>query len=213
MASADKEDQKKNEVGLPSSLPPPYFRFPFQPFPFLMFSHHFQAIRRKATTETADAKEELQRKEQIKEAARKRQDKLDDIEAKKRAKAAIEADKEARRKKAEADKAAREGRAPPSSAPAAAAAAAAPAAERAAVNHSEARLRLQTASGNILKTFPAETTLFEVAQAVEAETGTPVECFSTTFPRKKYEGSVDFSKTLKEAGMTPSSVLLVNKVG
>ncbi|KAL2879559.1 hypothetical protein SGCOL_005169 [Colletotrichum sp. CLE4] len=164
-----------------------------------------EKIRMKATKETQEAKEELARKEQIKEAAKKRQEKQDDIEAKRRIKAKIEADKEERRRKAEEAKAAREGRAPE----APAAAAAAPAAPKAVANHNEARLRLQTAGGNVVKTLPAETTLFEVAQMLQSETGTAVTSFSTTFPRKTFEGHMDLSKTLKEAGLTPSAVLIV----
>ncbi|KAH7148401.1 hypothetical protein EDB81DRAFT_758826 [Dactylonectria macrodidyma] len=165
-----------------------------------------EKIRQKNTKETHEAKEELARKEQIKEAARKRQEKLDDIDAKKRIKAKIEADKAERRRKAEEAKAAREGRAP-DAAPASAAPAAA--ASRPKANHNEARLRLQTDSGNIMKTLPAETTLFELAQLLQTETGNAVTSFSTTFPRQTFEGSVDFSKTLKEAGFVPSSVLIV----
>lgn len=164
-----------------------------------------QQIRAKSTKESQEAKEELKRKEQIKEAARKRQEKLDDIEAKKRIKAKIEADKAERRRKAEEAKAAREGRV----AETAAAAPAPAAAPKPKADHSEARLRLQTASGNILKTLPAETTLFELAQLVQGETGSAVTSFSTTFPRKTFEGDTDMSKTLKEAGLTPSSVLIV----
>ncbi|KAF7545050.1 hypothetical protein G7Z17_g9476 [Cylindrodendrum hubeiense] len=164
-----------------------------------------ERIRQKSTKESHEAKEELARKEQIKEAARKRQEKLEDVEAKKRIKAKIEADKAERRRKAEEAKAAREGRAP-EAAPAAAPAAAAP---RPKVNHNEARLRLQTDGGNIMKTLPAETTLFELAQLLQAETGNAVTSFSTTFPRQTFEGTVDFSKTLKEAGFVPSSVLIV----
>ncbi|POR32406.1 Uncharacterized protein TPAR_07384 [Tolypocladium paradoxum] len=171
-----------------------------------------EKIRLKATKETQDAKEELARKEQIKEAARKRQEKLEDLEAKKRIKAKIEADKAERRRKAEEAKAAREGRVPePTAAPAAApaAAAAAAAAPKPKSDRTEARLRLQTASGNIMKTLPADTTLFELAQLVEGETGTPVTSFSTTFPKQTFEGDLDMSKTLKEAGFIPSSVLIV----
>ncbi|KAH7325780.1 ubiquitin-related domain-containing protein [Stachybotrys elegans] len=175
----DKEDQKRNEK-----------------------------IRLKSTKETQDAKEELQRKEQIKEAARKRQEKLEDLEAKKRIKAKIEADKAERRRKTEEAKAAREGRAPEAAA-SASAPAAAPAAAKPKADHSEARLRLQTDSGNITKTLPAETTLFELAQQVESETGKPVTSFSITFPRKTFQGNEDMSKTLKEAGFVPSSVLIV----
>lgn len=174
-----------------------------------------EQIRQKSTKESQEAKEELARKEQIKEAARKRQEKQDDVEAKKRIKAKIEADKAERRRKAEEAKAAREGRAPehdagasaPASTAAAAAAAAAPARPKA--DHSQAKLRLQTPNGNLIKTLAAETTLFEVAQQVQQETGLMVSSFSTTFPRHVFEGDMDMSKTLKEAGLVPSAVLIV----
>ena len=161
----------------------------------------------KSTRESQDAKEDLKRKEQIKEAAKKRQEKLDDIEAKKRIKAKIEADKAERRRKTEQAKAAREGRSlPEEPAPAPAAA---PAPSRPAATHNEARLRLQTSDGNIQKTYPAETTLFEVAQGLEEENGLTVTSFTMTFPKKTFEGSVDFAKTLKEAGLVPSAVVIV----
>lgn len=168
-------------------------------------------IKAKATRETQDAKEELQRKEQIKEAARKRQEKLDDLEAKKRIKAKIEADKEERRRKAEEAKAAREGKAPPAAAEpaAAAAAAAAPPQPKPSASYTDARLRLQTPVGPLQKNFPAETTLFEVAQAIEAEQGNAVASFTLTFPRKTFEAGVDFGQTLREVGLVPSGVLIV----
>ena len=165
-----------------------------------------QKIRQKSTKERQEAKEELQRKEQIKEAARKRQEKQDDIDAKKRVKAQIEADKAERRRKAEEAKAAREGR---ETAVVAEPAAAAPSAPKPKANHNEARLRLQTDSGNITKTLPAGTTLFELAQQIQQETGNPVSSFTTTFPRKTFQGDIDMSKTLKEAELTPSAVLIV----
>ncbi|KAK8024218.1 UBX domain-containing protein [Apiospora rasikravindrae] len=165
-----------------------------------------EAIRMKATKETQDMKEEIARKEQIKEAAKKRQEKLDDAEAKKRIKAKIEADKEERRRKAEEAKAAREGRAP--AAAAAPTPVAAPAPSRPAATHNEARLRLQLPSGNVMKTLPAETTLFEVAQILQTESGATVTKFVMNFPRKTFEG-IDFGKTLKEAGLVPSAALIV----
>ncbi|KAJ1326413.1 UBX domain-containing protein 1/4 [Microdochium nivale] len=180
-SEVDKEDAKKNEK-----------------------------IRQKATKESHDMKEELARKEQIKEAAKKRQEKAADLEAKKRIQAKIQADKDERRRKAEMAKAARDGTAPP-----AAAAAAAPApppaapAPRAVANHSEARLRLQTSSGNVMKTLPAETTLFELAQMLQEEDGVTVTKFIMNFPKKVFEGHLDFGKTLKEAGLTPSAALQV----
>ncbi|CCC12346.1 hypothetical protein SMACR_05524 [Sordaria macrospora] len=166
-----------------------------------------EQIKRKATKETQDLKEELARKEQIKEAAKKRQEKLDDLEAKKRIKAKIEADKAERKRKEEEAKALREGRAP--AAPTAAPVAAAPAAARPAASHNEARLRLQTAKGNVMKTLAADATLFELAQQLETENGLPVASFSTTFPRKTWQAGVDFGQTLKEAGLVPSAVLIV----
>jgi hypothetical protein len=166
----------------------------------------------KATKEVQDAKEELQKQEQIKAAAKKRQEKADDLAAKRRIQEKIAADKEARRLKAEAQKAEREGRAPPPDPSLAAAQSAQASASSAAPVKkavTEARLRLQLASGTTMKTFPAEMTLFEVAQALESENGGPVESFTMTFPKKIFSGSVDFSKTLKEAGLAPSAVLIV----
>jgi UBX domain-containing protein 1/4 len=167
-----------------------------------------EKIREKATKETQDAKEELQRKEKLKEVAKKRQEQRDDAEAKKRIKAQIEADKAERRRKAEEAKAAREGRPAPSP-DAGPTPAPAPPTTRTAATHNEARLRLQLSSGNVMKTLPADTTLFEVAQMLETEKSITVNKFVMTFPKKTFEGSLDFGKTLKEAGLVPSAVLIV----
>lgn len=156
----------------------------------------------KSTQEVQHIKEELEKKERLKEAANKRKEKIADKEAKERIQAKIAADKEERRLKAEKAKAEREGRV------IAEAPVAAPPAPKASTA-TEARLRLQTANGNIMKTFPAETTLFEVAQSIEGETGGPVESFTSTYPKKVYSGAVDFGQTLKEAGLVPSAVLIV----
>ena len=212
-AVTDKEDATLNEVRTAPSLPP----LP----PLNLTSSHLygpernthmscdQKIRQKATRDTQDAKEELERKEQLKQAAKKRQEKQDDMDAKKRVRAKIEADKAERRRKAEQEKAAREGRATETSAPAPPAAAPAAAAPKKTVDHTEARLKLQTSEGAVMKTLPAETTLFELAQVVEQEKGVAVTSFSMTFPRKTFEGAIDYGKTLKEAGLVPSAVLNV----
>lgn len=175
-----------------------------------------EQIRLKASKESQEMKEELQRKEKLKEAAKKRQEKLDDIEAKKRIKARIEADKAERKRKEEEAKARREGREPEQPAPAAAPVAAPPRVSSGASGASGAsatttRLRIQTKQkGNIMKTYPSETTLFEVAQAVEEETGVPVSGFQINFPRKVFEAGVDFGQTLKEAGLVPSAAIIAN---
>ena len=168
-----------------------------------------EQINKKHTRESEDAKEELRKKEQIKEAQKKRQEKLDDAAAKKRIKDKIEADKAARKAKQDEEKAMRAN--PDAYNPGAATgapSAAAAAAPKVSTNHSEARLRLQTPGGNVMKTFPASTTLFEVAHAVTQENGTEVASFTTTFPKKVFE-QTDFGMTLKEAGCVPSAALIV----
>ncbi|KAK5152270.1 hypothetical protein LTS14_008647 [Recurvomyces mirabilis] len=169
-------------------------------------------IRKKQSKETDDVKEQLQAKEQIKEAQKKRQEKLDDVAAKKRIKDKIEADKAARRHKQEEEKAMRANPdafnpGAPSAGGSALAAAQQPA-KAASAHHSEARLRLQTPGGNVMKTFPAETTLVEVAQALEQENGTQAKTFTMNMPRKVFDFD-DFGMTLKEAGLVPSAVLIV----
>lgn len=166
-----------------------------------------EQIRKKHTRENDDAKEELRKKEQIKEQKQKKQEKLDDAAAKKRIKDQIEADKRARKAKADEEKAMRAN--PGAYNPGAAAApAAAAAATKVTANHSEARLRLQTASGNVMKTFPAETTLFEVAHALAEESGVQASSFTQNFPKKVWDQG-DFGMTLREAGLAPSAALIV----
>jgi len=146
-------------------------------------------------------------KEQIKEADAKRREKQADIDAKKRIQAKIAADKEERRLKAEREKAQRAGQPiPEQSMPATAPVAAS--APKPASAYTEARLRLQTPNGTIQKTFSAETTLFEVAHAVNQGNGSEVQTFTSNFPRKTWDQS-DFGLSLKEAGLVPSAALIV----
>ena len=161
-------------------------------------------IRRKSTKEQQDLKEDLVKKEQIKEAAAKRREKLEDLEAKKRIQAKIAADKEERRIKAEREKAARAGQAVPVEPTPVAK----PSAPKPAASYTEARLRLQTPSGTIQKTFPVETTLFEVAQAITQETGFQPSSFTQNFPKKVFDDT-DLGQSLKEAGLVPSAALIV----
>lgn len=151
----------------------------------------------------------MKKKEQLKEAAAKRREKQEEIAAKERIKAKIAADKEERRQKTEKEKAEREGRAPalepmvgkiPTTS--------GPVASKPASAYTEARLRLQTSNGNIQKSFPAETTLFEVAAVLSQETGIEVQSFTQNFPKKVFD-AVDFGATLKELGLVPSASLIV----
>lgn len=166
-----------------------------------------EQIAAKKTKESQDIKEQLKVKEQIKDAEKQRREKQADIEAKKRIQAKIAADKEERRLKAEREKAERAGIAPPA-AQTAAPIATAPATSKPASEYTETRLRLQTSGGNIMKTFPVETTLFEVAAAVGEEIGRDVESFTQNFPRKVF-GNEFFGETLKELKLVPSASLIV----
>lgn len=163
-----------------------------------------EEIRRKNTKEGQDAIEKMKQKEQIKEAEKKRAEKKADADARKAILAKIEKDKEERRLKAEKEKAAREGRVIAQEEEVVAA----PVPKKSAAEYKETRLRLQTPGGTITKSFPVETTLFEVAHAIAAENGTEVQSFTTTFPKKTFD-STDFGQTLKEAGMVPSAALIV----
>jgi len=161
-----------------------------------------EKIRALATKESHDIREKLAAQEQIKEAAKKRREKKEDALARNKILQQIEQDKAARKRKAEAEKAAREGRAVPvqetPKVPV----------SKPAETYTDARLRLSTSAGNLMKTFPAETTLFEVAHVLKEESGVEVQKFSTTFPTKTFEVT-DFGMTLKEAGMVPSAVVIV----
>ncbi|KAF2035427.1 hypothetical protein EK21DRAFT_53885 [Setomelanomma holmii] len=178
-AEQDKEDKKRNEQ-----------------------------IRLKATKESQDIKEELQKKERLKEAQAKRAEKKADEDARKRVLAKLEADKQERKRKAEIEKAHRSGQAPPlAPAQAPLATSSGPTTSKPASEYKEARLALQTGTGRVTKTFPVETTLFEVAHAMEEE-GHQVNTFTTTFPKKTYD-KTDFGMTLKEAGLVPSAALIL----
>jgi len=162
-------------------------------------------IRRKSTKEGQDIKDALQNKERIKEAEQKRREKKEDALARKRTLDRLAEDKADRKRKADAEKAKREGKAVPLPAEAAPAA---PSAPKPASAYTDARLRLQMPSAMITKSFPAETTLFEVAFAIKEEANFEATSFTINFPRKVFDNS-DFGMTLKEAGMVPSAALIV----
>lgn len=166
-----------------------------------------QEIRRKSTKETQDIKEDLQKKEQLKDAAAKRQEKKDEIDAKARIKAKIAADKEERRLKAEREKAEREGRALPIPSNTVVAPTP-PSSSKPASAYQETRLRLQLPSSTLQKNFPVETSLFEVASAIRQDSGLEVVSFTQNFPKKTFD-AVDFGATLKELGLIPSASLIV----
>ncbi|RMD44930.1 hypothetical protein DV735_g188, partial [Chaetothyriales sp. CBS 134920] len=167
-----------------------------------------EEISRKKTKESQDIKEQLQVKEQIKDAERKRREKREELEAKKKIQAQIAADKEERRLRAEREKAQRTGTAVPAPQPPSTTTALPPTSSKPASEYTETRLRLQTPQGNVVKTFPVETTLFEVATVVSQDIGHDIESFTQTFPRKIFNREY-FGETLKELKLVPSASLIV----
>ncbi|KAJ3483674.1 hypothetical protein NLI96_g6156 [Meripilus lineatus] len=179
-----------------------------------------EIIRRKAGKDMNDLREELKNKELIKEAENKRKEKIEDAKARAAIKAQIEADKKARAEKAAREKALREGKAYPesSTSPSATAAPSRPSGSAASGlagrDYPQTRLQIRLATGGqpYTTTLSSDATLREVAEFVAGQTLTvDVETvtFAQHFPRKQFSRS-DFSRTLRELGLTPSAVLIAS---
>ncbi|KAL9126291.1 MAG: hypothetical protein Q9217_004640 [Psora testacea] len=135
-----------------------------------------EEIRRKSTKDTQDIKENLKKKEQLKEgngAAAKKKEKQDEIAAKQRIKEKIAADKEERRLKAEREKAERAGQTP-LPVPPAVPLSSSGGASKPASSYTDTRLRLQTSVSTMTRSFSVDATLFEVAEVIKQETGEKV---------------------------------------
>lgn len=134
-----------------------------------------EKIRRKAGQDLTEVKEDMKRKEAIKEAERKRKEKAEDAAFKAKIKAQIEADKRERAAKAAAEKVAREGGGPatvaatPAAGPSAAALAARAGPQASTSLANEARLRVRAPGGMWMGTLPADATLGDVAEKIRAE--------------------------------------------
>ncbi|WFD42229.1 hypothetical protein MPSI1_000870 [Malassezia psittaci] len=166
-----------------------------------------ELIRRKAGQDAGQAREELEKKERIKDAERKRREKQEDIAAKARVKAQIEEDKKRRAEKAAREKALREGVPLPGATPTNG-----PPTKPSAVPTStanESRLRVRAPGGTWMGTLPATATLLDVQNAVlkDGKGGDAVQLqFSTTFPRHIFTTG-EQAKSLKELGLVPSAAL------
>jgi len=172
-----------------------------------------EEIRRKSGKDIGKLRDELKTKESMKDMERKRQEKLDDAKARARVKAQIEADKKERAEKAAREKALREGVALPQE-PATTSAAAPPKPAVAGKDFPETRLQIRMASGGqpYVTTLSSDATLREVAEYLAGQTLTvDVETVNLAmhFPRKQFSRT-DFSKTLRELGLTPSAVLIAS---
>ncbi|KAF9517125.1 hypothetical protein BS47DRAFT_1371517 [Hydnum rufescens UP504] len=173
-----------------------------------------EALRRKAGKDQTAAREELKLKQAAKDAEAKRR--VEDAKAKAAIKAQIEADKKARAEKAAKEKALREGKSwtdagPSSTAATPTAIPTTVASATKGAEYKDTRLQIRLVNGGtpIAITLPSDKTLHDVAihaashnDTIEVDTVT----FSTTFPRKTFSRA-DFTKSLRELGLTPSAVL------
>ncbi|KAK7437387.1 hypothetical protein VKT23_018632 [Stygiomarasmius scandens] len=176
-----------------------------------------EQIRRKQDKDMNKIKEELKAKEAIKEAEQRRKDKIEDAKARAAIKAQIEADKKARAEKAAREKALREGRpitdAPGTAGPANPGPAAAAASSGVAgKDYAETRLQIRMSTGGqpYTTTLPSDSPLMAVAEYLAGQSlnvDIDTVSFSQHFPRKTFSRS-DFSKSLRDLGLTPSAVLI-----
>ncbi|KAF8547778.1 hypothetical protein OG21DRAFT_1424215 [Imleria badia] len=173
-----------------------------------------EKIRRKQNKDMNKVKEDLKAKEIVKEAEQRRRDKLEDAKAKAAVRAQIEADKKARAEKAAREKALREGRpivdadAPSSSSSTVAPAVTSPSSSGKDARDTRLQIRLASGGQPYITTLPSESTLHDVAEYVAAQTLTvdvDTVTFAQHFPRKVFTRA-EFGKTLRELGLTPSSV-------
>ncbi|KAH7921179.1 hypothetical protein BV22DRAFT_1107326 [Leucogyrophana mollusca] len=175
-----------------------------------------EAIRRKQGKDMNKIKEDLKAKEIVKEAEQKRRDKIEDAKAKAAVKAQIEADKRARAEKAAREKALREGK-PIVDSPSASTsppASSVPVPNVAGKDFKDTRLQIRMASGGTpyTTTLPSDATLREVAEFLAGQTlSVDVDTVNLAqhFPRVSFTRA-DFSKTLRDLGLTPSAVRIVS---
>ncbi|KAF9466174.1 ubiquitin-related domain-containing protein [Collybia nuda] len=173
-------------------------------------------IRRKAGKEMGKIKEDLKVKQALKEAEEKKREKIEDAKAKAAIKAQIEADKKARNEKFAREKAIRDGQPIPGEGIAAATAPAPTAASTssgvAGKDFKETRLQIRLSTGGqpYTTSLPSDASLREVAEFLAGQTlSIDVDTVSLAqhFPRKVFT-QADFSKSLKDLGLTPSAVLI-----
>ncbi|KAJ6607029.1 ubiquitin-related domain-containing protein [Mycena sp. CBHHK59/15] len=173
-----------------------------------------ETIRRKTGKDMGQIKEEMEKKQALKDAEQKKKDKIDDARAKAAIKAQIEADKKARAEKFAREKALRHGQEiidAPAAAPVPSASTSVPSGI-AGKDFKETRLQIRMSTGGqpYTTTLPSDAPLREVAEFLAGQVlAVDVETISLMqhFPRKAFSQS-DFSKSLRELGLTPSAVLI-----
>jgi len=176
-----------------------------------------ELIRRKAGKEAAQIKEDLKTKQMLKDLEEKRREKENEKKALAAIKAQIEADKRERAQKAAQEKALRDGTATAPVHVTATVTAPAPApatSSRPGREFPETRLQIRLAIGGppLTTTLRSDATLREVAEYIAGQS-LSVDVDTVTiaqhFPRKVFLPA-DFSRTLRDLGLTPSAVLIAS---
>ncbi|KAF8887322.1 ubiquitin-related domain-containing protein [Infundibulicybe gibba] len=171
-----------------------------------------EAIRRKAGKDMNKIKEDLKVKQALKDAEEKKREKIEDARAKAAIKAQIEADKKARAEKFAREKAIRDGQPIPESSSVQTTTPAVASATVPGKDFKETRLQIRMSSGGqpYNTNLPSDAPLREVAEflagqllSVDVET----VVLTQSFPRKTFTPA-DFSKSLRELGLTPSAVII-----
>ncbi|KAF8166638.1 DNA-binding protein [Mycena galopus ATCC 62051] len=178
-----------------------------------------ETIRRKTGKDMGAIKEEMEKRQALKDAEQKKKDKIEDAKAKAAIKAQIEADKKARAEKFAREKALRHGEQivdAPAAAPAASSSTA-PVSGVAGKDFKETRLQIRMSTGGQphTTTLSSDAPLREVAEFLAGQSlSVDVETISLAqhFPRKVFSKS-DFSKSLRDLGLTPSAVLIATLPG
>ncbi|PFH46668.1 hypothetical protein AMATHDRAFT_69297 [Amanita thiersii Skay4041] len=179
-----------------------------------------EVLRRKAGKDLNKLKEDIKIKQAEKEAEAKKREKIEDAKARAAIKAQIEADKKARAEKAAREKALRDGQPVPATLSSSSSSLSTTTTTTTTTTgpsreFKETRLQIRMASGGgqpYTTTLPSDAPLREVAEFLAAQTlSVDVETvtFTQSFPRKTFSQS-DFSKSLKELGLTPSAVLIAS---
>ncbi|KAJ3776361.1 ubiquitin-related domain-containing protein [Lentinula raphanica] len=175
-----------------------------------------EQLRRKAGKDMHKVREELQAKEAIKEAQQKKREKIEEAKARAAVKAQIEADKKARAEKAAREKALREGRpiedvgSSTSTPPPVQSSSSASGVAGKDFKETRLQIRMSTGGQPYTTSLPSDSPLSAVAEFLASQTldvNVDSVTFAQHFPRKTF-AKTDFSKSLRELGLTPSAVLI-----
>lgn len=167
-----------------------------------------EALRKKRDVENIKAVEEKRRLEALKEVARKRQAAKADLEAKKRIKELIEADKKARQERNKPSASVSAPAPAPAPAPVASATGSQPK-PNFEYTSSKIRFKVPGSAAPVLKTYALDVKLQDIADELSSEFGLSANQvqFTTTFPTKTY-GKDDFNLTVKEANLINTNVIV-----